>query len=88
LIVQRKAATSHGEMELRVDRCSGPALAVVPLPDPATSPSTFTLQAKLPITHGMHTVCVLTTTSPHDPYYGVGLLQLHTAGTASAKEHP
>jgi hexosaminidase len=88
LIVRRKAATPYGEMELRIDRCSGPALTVVPLPDSATSPSTFALQAKLPATRGMHAVCILTTTSPHDPYYGVGRLQLHTADTAPAKEHP
>jgi hexosaminidase len=88
LIVQRKAATPHGELELRIDRCSGPAFAVVPLPDPATSPSAFTLHAALPPTHGMHALCVLTTTSPHDPYYGVGRLQLHTADATPAKEHP
>jgi len=88
LIVQRKAATPFGEMELRVDRCNGPAFAVVPLPDPAHSPSTFTLQANLPTTNGIHAVCVLTTTSPHDPYYGVGRMQLHTADPASAKDHP
>jgi hexosaminidase len=88
LIVQRKAATPHGEMELRVDRCSGPDVAVVPLPDPASSPNAFTLQASLPPMHGMHALCILTTTSPHDPYYGVGRLQLHTADIAPAKEHP
>jgi hexosaminidase len=88
LIVQRKAATPHGEMELRVDRCNGPAFATVPLPDPASSPSAFALQAALPPTHGMHAVCILTTTSPQDPYYGVGRLQLHSAGVAPAKESP
>ncbi|RDS84275.1 beta-N-acetylhexosaminidase [Dyella psychrodurans] len=88
LIVQRKAATPHGEMELRADRCDGPAFATVPLPDPASSPSTFALKASVPPMHGTHAICVLTTASPHDPYYGVARLQLHTAGTASAKGSP
>jgi hexosaminidase len=88
LIVQRKAATPYGELALHLDRCNGPAFAVIPLPDPPSSPSRFTLQANLPPTHGMHAVCVLTTTSPHDPYYGVGRLQLRTARALSAKESP
>jgi hexosaminidase len=88
LVVQRKAATPHGELELRVDHCKGPAFAVIPLPDPANSPAAFTLQAKLPPVHGMHAVCVLTTTAPSDPYYGVGRLQLRSAGTPPAKEGP
>jgi hexosaminidase len=88
LIVRRKASTPFGELELRIDRCDGPAFAVIPLPDPANSPSTFTLQAAVPASHGMHSVCVLTTTSPHDPYYGVGRMQLNIHDIASAKEHP
>jgi hexosaminidase len=46
------------------------------------------LQASLPPTQGMHSLCMLTTTSPRDPYYGVGHLQLRTAGDAPAKESP
>jgi hexosaminidase len=88
LVVQRKAATPHGELELHLDHCNGAAFATLPLPDPAGSLGTFTLQASLPSVRGMHAICVLTTTSLKDPYYGVGRLQLLTGGAVTAKEQP
>jgi len=78
-VVNRKAAMKHGEMEVHMNRCDAPATAVVPLPDPANSPSRFTLAAALPAQRGAHALCLVFTTSAQDPYYGVTRLQLQEA---------
>ena len=82
LIVPRKAATPHGELELRLDRCDGKPLAVLPLPDPATSPAQFALSAPLSAT-GAHAFCLIVTGAPANPYYGVGSVQLGKAPVAN-----
>lgn len=75
LVVERAAATPHGELELRLDRCDGKPLAVLPLPDPATSPAHFALKAPLS-SKGTHALCLIVSGAPANPYYGVGGVQL------------
>lgn len=76
LIVRRHASSVHGELEIRVDRCDGPEVSVTNLPDPKSSPRRFELTAALPPLRGAHTLCLLLTASPEDPYYGVTTLRL------------
>ncbi|MGO4702373.1 family 20 glycosylhydrolase [Dyella sp. 2RAB6] len=82
LIVPRQAATPHGELELRLDRCDGKPFAVLPLPDPTTSPAHFVLDAALSA-NGTHTLCLIVTGAPANPYYGVGSVQLDKAAKAN-----
>jgi len=82
LIAARPAATTHGELELRLDKCDGKPFAVLPLPDPATSPAHFALGAPLSAT-GAHALCLIITGAPAKPYYGVGSVQLDKAAARS-----
>ncbi|WP_255367206.1 family 20 glycosylhydrolase [Dyella sp. OK004] len=88
LITSRATATKHGELELRADRCDGPALSVTNLPDPTSSPARFTLTAALPPMHGTHSLCLVMTGSPQAPYYGVGRLQWQPAAASLKKPRP
>jgi hexosaminidase len=82
LIVARQAATAHGDLELRMDRCDGKPFAVLPLPDPGTSPAHFALEAPLSAA-GSHALCLIITGAPAAPYYGIGSVQLDKAAAKS-----
>ncbi|CAM5445160.1 beta-N-acetylhexosaminidase [Rhodanobacter lindaniclasticus] len=61
LVVSRPHATPFGELVVHADRCDGPVLASMPLPDPAHSPRRFQLDAKLPARTGEHGLCLIYT---------------------------
>jgi hexosaminidase len=61
LVVSRPHATPFGELVVHADRCDGPVLASMPLPDPAQSPRRFKLDAKLPAQTGEHGLCLIYT---------------------------
>jgi hexosaminidase len=81
LVVQRAAATPHGELQLHRDGCDGAPLASLPLPDPATTPRRFTLQATLPRQQGTHTLCLIFTAPADGPLYAFGRVTLQPAET-------
>ena len=88
LVISRPHATPFGELEVRLDRCDGDVLASMPLPDPATSPRQFVLDANLPAQTGERSLCLIFTAPIDGPLYGLGRvsLQQKSGATASAPD--
>jgi hexosaminidase len=76
LVVSRPHATVFGELVVHQDRCDGPVLASMPLPDPAHSARTFALHAALPAQRGEHALCLLYTAPIDGPLYAIGRVTL------------
>ena len=74
LVVQRPQATAHGELVIHRDGCDGPILATLPLPDPATTPRRFALDANFPRQQGAHDLCLAFTAPGEGPLYAFGRL--------------
>ena len=81
LVVSRPHRTPYGEFVVHRDRCNGPVLASVPLPDPATSQRLFTLDASMPAQHGEHRLCLIYTAPIDGPLYGLARVSLMPAAT-------
>ncbi|HEX7732981.1 MAG TPA: family 20 glycosylhydrolase [Rhodanobacter sp.] len=76
LVVSRPHATPFGEVVVHADRCDGPVLATMPLPDPAHGPRQFGLDAKLPARSGEHALCLVYTAPVDGPLYALGRVSL------------
>ncbi|BFI94655.1 MAG: family 20 glycosylhydrolase [Rhodanobacter sp.] len=76
LVLAHPYATPFGELVAHADRCDGPVLASMPLPDPAHSPRAFALDAKLPPQHGVHAICLLYAAPLDGPLYAIGRVAL------------
>jgi hexosaminidase len=76
LVVSRPHSTPYGELVVHRDRCHGPVLASMPLPDPATGARTFALDAPLKAQHGEHTLCMAFTAPTDGPLYAIGRVSL------------
>jgi hexosaminidase len=76
LVVSRPHRTPYGEFVVHLDRCDGPALASMPLPNPATSGRQFALDASLPAKSGEHTLCLVFTAPTDGPLYAIGRVSL------------
>ncbi|SEJ25565.1 beta-N-acetylhexosaminidase [Frateuria terrea] len=61
LVVSRPHTTPFGELVVHADRCDGPVLATLPLPDPTHSLRRFKLDAGLPAQEGEHSLCLVYT---------------------------
>jgi hexosaminidase len=88
LVVSRPHATPFGELVVHADRCDGPVLASMPLPDPARSPRQFALDATLPAQSGEHGLCLVYTAPTDGPLYALGRVSLtegHGAGPAARR---
>jgi len=72
LVVSRPHATPFGELVVHADRCDGPVLASMPLPDPAHSARNFTLGAALPAQQGEHALCLIYAAPIDGPLYAIG----------------
>lgn len=79
LVVSRPHSTPYGELVVHLDRCDGAVLATAPLPDPASSPRRFALDAALSPQHGEHTLCLVFTAPTDGPLYGFDRVSLTTA---------
>lgn len=87
LVVSRRHRTTYGELVVHRDRCGGPVLARLPLPDPATSDRRFALDAPLQhVQHGEHLLCLIYTAPIDGPLYALARVSLIPA-TAN-KGHP
>lgn len=71
-VIARTHATPFGELVAHADSCSGTVLATLPLPDPARTPHDFTLDAKLPVQTGEHSLCLISTAPVDGPIYALG----------------
>lgn len=78
LVVSRPHATPFGELVVHADRCDGPVLASMALPDPARSPRRFQLGAKLPAQEGEHGLCLVYTAPTDGPLYALANVSLET----------
>ncbi|WP_424680974.1 beta-N-acetylhexosaminidase [Frateuria sp. YIM B11624] len=76
LVVSRPHATPFGELVVHADRCDGPVLASLPLPDPKHSPRRFGLDAKLPAQEGEHGLCLVYTAPIDGPLYALDRVSL------------
>ncbi len=76
LVVSRPHATPFGELVVHADRCDGPVLASMPLPDPAHSAHNFTLDAQLPAQQGEHALCLIYTAPIDGPLYALERVSL------------
>src|SRR5690348_3984110 len=76
LVVSRPHSTPFGELVVHADRCDGPVLANLPLPDPAHSPRRFGLDAKLPAQEGEHGLCLVYTAPIDGPLYALDRVSL------------
>ena len=75
-IVLRPPATPSGELEVHLDTCDGPKIAVLPLA-PATSNNAVTrLGGALPATGGVHDLCFVFTQKKLDPLWLLDWVQL------------
>jgi hexosaminidase len=75
-VVARPHATPFGELVVHVDRCDGPVLATMPLPDPVHGPREFSLHAALPAQTGEHALCLIYTAPVDGPLYASGRVSL------------
>jgi hexosaminidase len=84
--ISHPASTPFGELVVHGDRCDGPLLATLPLPDPAHSARQFALDVALPEPqHGEHALCLIYATPADAPLYVLGRVSLVPAiGAASA----
>jgi hexosaminidase len=71
------ARTRHGELVVYQDRCeSGPELARVALPDPATSQARQPLESAVASTVGEHDLCLMFTAPVKGPLYAIDAVKL------------
>jgi hexosaminidase len=80
-------ATANGELEVRIDHCDGPPVAVMPLPLGKPGAQLHTLTAALPRLKGTHDLCFRFTAAALDPMSVIDWVQLapDQGVTAAAK---
>jgi hexosaminidase len=85
LVVSRPHSTPYGELVVHRDRCDGPVLASMPLPDPKTSERRFTLNATLAGQHGEHTLCLIYIAPTGGPLYALARVSLLSSEKGDGK---
>jgi hexosaminidase len=76
LVVSRPHTTPHGELVVHRDRCDGPVLASMPLPEPQSDNRRFALDAKIPRQNGAHLLCLIYTAPVDGPLYALSRVSL------------
>ena len=76
LVVSRPHHTAFGEFVVHADRCDGPVLASIPLPDLATHSRNIALDAPLTTQSGQHTLCLIFTAPIDGPLYALDRIAL------------
>jgi hexosaminidase len=71
--------TPEGELEVRLDRCDGDPVAVLPLKPAVANPTVTTLAAPLPATTGRHDLCFNFTAKSLDPMWAIDRIELQRA---------
>ncbi|GFZ86561.1 hypothetical protein GCM10011408_01230 [Dyella caseinilytica] len=85
LVVSRPHRTPYGELVVHRDRCEGPVLASMPLPDPSTSGRIFSLNATLTGQHGEHLLCLIYTAPIDGPLYALARVSLLSSQKGEGK---
>jgi hexosaminidase len=68
--------TPDGELEIRLDGCTGAPAVVIPLAPAVRNPAVTELTAPLPATAGRHDLCLTFTRAKVDPIWAVGAVEL------------
>ncbi|MBB5699446.1 beta-N-acetylhexosaminidase [Sphingomonas yantingensis] len=66
------AVTEHGELVVKAGGCDGRVVGTFPLPDPATAPNRFRVEAPVKGESGDADLCFQFTSPLADPFYAVG----------------
>jgi hexosaminidase len=69
-------ATPDGELEVHLDTCDGPKIAVLPMPQPAPQIPLATVRGPLAPTIGVHDICFAFTRAKLDPYWALHTVRL------------
>jgi hexosaminidase len=85
LVVSRPHSTPYGELVVHRDRCDGPVLASMPLPDPKTGARRFALDATLSGQHGDHALCLIYTAPTDGPLYALDRVSLLSSQKGEGK---
>jgi len=75
-IVTHAPATVSGELEIRLDSCTGDVLASMSLAPAQSSPALTTLKAPLTARTGMHDMCFFFTSKSPDPLWVIDSVRL------------
>jgi hexosaminidase len=75
-IVLRPPQTANGELEIHLDTCDGPKVAVLPMPHPAPDAGLGIVRAPLSAPSGIHDLCFVFTRARLDPYWALHTVQL------------
>jgi hexosaminidase len=80
-------ATRDGELEVHLDGCAGPPLAILPLAPALTHRGPAALTSSIPAESGRHDLCFFFTARKLDPMWVLGFVQLGApaAGPAAAR---
>jgi hexosaminidase len=68
--------TSAGEVEVRLDGCTGDPIAILPLAPAAANPGVTRLRAPIPPVRGTHDLCFTYTARGPDPMWALKAVQL------------
>ena len=75
-VVLRQPATQNGELEVHLDTCEGPKIAVLPMPNPAPDIALATVRGASAPQTGVHDLCLLFTRAKPDPYWALHTVEL------------
>jgi hexosaminidase len=76
LVISRPHTTPFGELVVHRDRCDGPVVASMPLPDPQHSDRRFALRAPIAGQSGEHVLCLIYTAPTDGPLYAIAKVSL------------
>lgn len=77
-VVVRPNMTPDGELQVHLDTCKGPTLAVLPLAPATMTDLQTTLTALIPATMGTHDLCIDATGDPRAGLWAIGQVRLLT----------
>jgi hexosaminidase len=79
-VVVRPPATPSGELEVRIDNCTGAPALVIPLTEATKSDGVTVINGVLPPLAGTHDLCLMFTQPAIEPMWGVDWVKLTPAG--------
>ncbi len=79
-IVLRPPTTAAGELEVHLDRCDGPRIAVLPMPHPGPDSALSTVRGPMAPQTGVHNLCFMFTRAKLDPYWALHTVRLVPGG--------
>lgn len=86
-ILLHAPATRDGELEVHVDGCAGPLLAILPLTPALAHRGPATLTSSIPAESGRHDLCFFFTARKLDPMWILGFVQLGAPAAGLAAAH-